>query len=189
MSFIKEVMEIEMEKENELIEHKIKIDEYISAEIKIPKVLTAMDLKALMYKANKLFNLAEVPIVEKRKYVRNGKDIVVNNTEDVEFLEKYNKLDIIGRKELAKSIGITVRALYQKVFYIKRNTKLKVDFVQNRKRKYSDEFVQKIVDELKKNKSSTVEEIANKLGIQRQRIFVLMRSRLDKTPKEIRMGI
>lgn len=50
----------------DMVEHTVEIDEYISATIKIPKKLTAIELKALMVKANKLFNLAEVPIVAKR---------------------------------------------------------------------------------------------------------------------------
>ncbi len=49
---------------NELIEHSIVVDEYITATIKIPKQLTAMEFKALATKANKLFSLAEVQIVD-----------------------------------------------------------------------------------------------------------------------------
>ena len=39
---------------NELIEHSIVVDEYITATIKIPKQLNAMEFKALATKANKL---------------------------------------------------------------------------------------------------------------------------------------
>jgi hypothetical protein len=60
---------------DELITHTVKIDKYIELNLNIPKVMTPMELKALTTKANKIFNLAEVPIVEKKKrglYGRNG---------------------------------------------------------------------------------------------------------------------
>ena len=50
--------------EEELVEHIVDIDQYVSVTLKIPKVMTALELKGLTMKANKLFNLAEVPIVQ-----------------------------------------------------------------------------------------------------------------------------
>jgi hypothetical protein len=57
-----------MEQETiEKISHKIIIDEYIEVTLKIPKVITAMGLKALMLKANKLFNLSDALVEETSK--------------------------------------------------------------------------------------------------------------------------
>lgn len=49
--------------------HDITVDEFIEVKLKIPKVMDAMDLKALTMKANKLFNLAtlEVPTMQSSK--------------------------------------------------------------------------------------------------------------------------
>ena len=52
-----------MEKtEKEYVEHEVAISELITARIKIAKVLTAFELKALMVKASKLLNLSDVPL-------------------------------------------------------------------------------------------------------------------------------
>ena len=50
--------------QSELIEHIVEIDKYMNVNIKIPKILTAMEFKALTSKADKLFKLADVPIVD-----------------------------------------------------------------------------------------------------------------------------
>lgn len=60
-------MESESETE-ELVEHTIEIDKYTQLTLKIPKVMSAMDLKGLMVKANKIFNVSEVSITG-----RNGR--------------------------------------------------------------------------------------------------------------------
>lgn len=54
--------EEKQEKINEgvLVEHFIDIDENIRVSIKIPKMMNAMTFKALTYKANKIFNIAQV---------------------------------------------------------------------------------------------------------------------------------
>jgi hypothetical protein len=62
----------------EMIEHEVVVDDYITVKLKIPKVLTAMDLKGLMMKTNKLFNMSEVAIQQpstRKKYVKFSDDI------------------------------------------------------------------------------------------------------------------
>lgn len=63
--------------EEKLITHKVRIDKYLTAELAIPETMTAMDLKALMSKATRLFNLSEVPMEdgksrEKKSNVRKS---------------------------------------------------------------------------------------------------------------------
>jgi hypothetical protein len=55
-------------KEDGLIEHEVVIDNYISATLKIPKLLTALELKGLMIKAKKLYELSGNDIHIKRPY-------------------------------------------------------------------------------------------------------------------------
>jgi len=45
--------------ENELIEHVIEVDKYTELTLKIPLRMTAMELKGLTMKANKIFNLSD----------------------------------------------------------------------------------------------------------------------------------
>jgi len=51
-----------MEMDRQYIEHFIDIDEMLELKMKIPKRLNALELKALMTKADKLFKLSEVQI-------------------------------------------------------------------------------------------------------------------------------
>ena len=53
-----------MNENNELINHEVVIDKYLTATLSIPKKLTSLELKALFMKANKLFNLSEVEIAD-----------------------------------------------------------------------------------------------------------------------------
>ena len=100
--------------EDDLIEHIIDVDEYISITLKIPKVLTPMGLKALTVKANKLFNLSEVPLVDskKRQYgIRNG----ISNEEKIEYIKKYDESDREGKERIATELGVLPQSLYSKI--------------------------------------------------------------------------
>lgn len=58
--------------ENKLIEHKIKVDNYLDVTLKIPEVMDALELKALATKATKLLNLSNLTEnMPKQKYVRS----------------------------------------------------------------------------------------------------------------------
>jgi len=64
----------------EKIEHEILVNDYIKVILSsIPKVMTPLDFKALTHKANKLFNIGEVPIVEKRKRFIKAEKETKNN--------------------------------------------------------------------------------------------------------------
>ncbi len=66
----------------------------MSATLKIPKVLTAIELKALMMKANKLFNLAEVQIssvgANRSGYTK------LSDEEKNELVSNYDKTETIA---------------------------------------------------------------------------------------------
>lgn len=46
----------------QLIEHEILVDKYITVKLAIPKQLDAVSLKGLMTKANRLFSLSEIEL-------------------------------------------------------------------------------------------------------------------------------
>ena len=112
--------------QSELIEHTVEIDEYLSATIKIPKVLDALELKALMAKANKLFNLAEVPIAntQKRKYTKSSEKWKTFSPEMVDFIiatinsgADYNQLTKNFNEKFNSNVDKD--RLMKKVYYIK----------------------------------------------------------------------
>ena len=143
--------------EKELIEHKVEVDEYISAIIKIPKVLTALELKSLMSKANKLFNLAEVPIVRitrpyNKRVKHSGRGIRVYTPEMIDFIirrvnsgDNYNTLTENFNNKFGKDFSKD--KLMKKVYYIKNRGQWdkslipvvgqEVVFTEVKKRKYT----------------------------------------------------
>ena len=113
-----------MTEDNEgMVEHKVEIDEYVSVTLKIPKVLTAIELKALMYKANKLFNLAEVPLVPgkgaRQKYSKH--DLETKK----KIVKEYDKLATKEEREgLAKKYGMSTVDVSKTIYYYKRVIKV-----------------------------------------------------------------
>jgi hypothetical protein len=147
--------------DNEMFEHIVEVDPMIEVRMKIPKRITALELKALMSKATKLFNLAEVPIREKptqkpkvdgRKH--NGrkkgsgyelwtkpmiKDMLVlkKNTENMSEVahvlnEKYNTDYFTGKKCWGKFYYIKKKNLFHK-YQDKPVKPMKVQMEERRK--------------------------------------------------------
>jgi len=103
-----------MENKKEMITHKVIIDDSISAEIKIPKVMEAIDLKALMHKANKLFNLSETNITASKQ---SG---TVQWTPELD--KQLKKLTKEGKKpaEVQEIMGIPKIKISHRKNYLKR---------------------------------------------------------------------
>ena len=113
---------MEVDEKNEMIEHTIEIDEYVSVTLKIPKVLTAIELKALMYKANKLFNLAEVPLTPgkrpRQKYIKHDLEAKKN------IVKAYDKSSTKEEKEeLAKKYGMSIVDISKTIYYYRQVVK------------------------------------------------------------------
>jgi len=99
----------------EMITHKVIIDDSISAEIKIPKVMDAIDLKALMHKANKLFNLSETNITASK---RSGASVQWTPKLD----KQLKKLTKEGKKptEVQEIMGIPKIKISHRKNYLKK---------------------------------------------------------------------
>jgi len=110
-----------MENKEDVIIHKVIIDESISAELKIPKVMTALDLKALMHKANKLFNLSETNITASKP--RNG--TTVQWTPELD--KQLKKLTKEGKKpaEVQEIMGIPKVKISHRKNYLKKTGGMK----------------------------------------------------------------
>lgn len=98
-----------------IVEHKIIIDDNMSATLNIPKELTAIELKALMHKANKLFNLSETTISNKNL---RGNYKRLSNEEKKEMVTQYDK-GKEAREKLCQKYKITMDALNKKIYYLK----------------------------------------------------------------------
>lgn len=58
---------------NELMMHFIEVDEYTTIQLSIPKRLSAADLKGLMMKANKIFNISDMQEMQQVKGYKEGR--------------------------------------------------------------------------------------------------------------------
>ncbi len=116
----------EEEQYDELIEHIVEIDDYISVIIKIPKRLDALKMKALMMKTNKLFNLSEVPIQEGprgsyKKKIRKKTDYTKFSIEELtEIVKSWITGDHDVRNALSSKLEIDRDTLAKKVSYWKQ---------------------------------------------------------------------
>ncbi|KKM60141.1 hypothetical protein LCGC14_1544840 [marine sediment metagenome] len=182
----KEMMENKMdEEENEIVEHTVEIDDYVSVKLKIPKVMTAMDMKALMQKANKLFTLSDTPMIpiQKRQYVQR-------KVEDKSALIKdYDESTDKQRIKLASDMGISLKSLYQKVWALRKSLGISKpnDIGGRGNKKYSDGFVDKAVKKLKSGISTA--NVADRMGLNNtKKLYDLVYGRTGKTPKQLRNG-
>ena len=109
----------------EILTHYIKVDDYTELVLKIPKVLTAIELKALMVKANKIFNISEVPMrVETPKttdfdppsklHSRMGK-------EKDAMLYQLIEVSKVGWNEAVAKLGIPKQKLANRKWYLANN--------------------------------------------------------------------
>lgn len=70
-------MEAKIMAENkEMLMHTIRIDNFMTLEWQIPKEITPLELKAMSYKINKLFNISEVDIVEEPKTSEEVNEVI-----------------------------------------------------------------------------------------------------------------
>ena len=101
--------------------HKIIIDSNLSVDMLIPVELTAIELKGLMVKANKLFNLSQtgLGLVSKKrksleKWDENELEIIMKN---------YGKLE---PKQIAKLLPTrTKKQISMKIYYLQSRGRLK----------------------------------------------------------------
>lgn len=117
--------------EQENVEHIVEIDKYIEVKLKIPKRLSAMDLKGLMSKTDKLFKLSEAKMVSTAEK-KNNKESEPNRNQgqigsfwtperEKILKQKYKKVPI---KTLQDELGArNMQMIHQKVHYMKKMNK------------------------------------------------------------------
>lgn len=97
---------------NGKIEHIVEVGDDIEVKLKIPYRLTAMELKALSMKANKLFGLSDVPLAARRTTSgtrpTNRRLFTEEMTEDVRRLRKSGMIASKVAEELNKKYGTSL---------------------------------------------------------------------------------
>lgn len=162
------------EMEKELIEHKIVIDEYMTATLKIPKVLTAMELAALMAKAKKMFNISDAQIEQPSMRKKSTSDYIVvpiTKEQEREILSTFDtKMSDEEKDEMAEKYGYATRQkLYSKYQNLKKKYKDGTPKKSKRKGRYIwTEAKEKKLKKLYKTIPNT--EIAEKFGLKRRQI-------------------
>jgi hypothetical protein len=112
-------MEKKMNGENNLVEHTVKISDYVQLSIKIPKVLDAIEFNSVLSMARRAMNISEVNIQASRKKAKKNGRVHI---EDVKaFLKEYKKSDAHGKREMVKKYGFrNYEALQSKVYNIRK---------------------------------------------------------------------
>ena len=104
----------------ELIEHEVVIDEYMTATLKIPKRLSAMELAAIMAKAKKMFNISDAQTEQQHSVskmeTRGYTQIRLSEEQEREIIDTYNvEMSNEEKDNMAKEYGFTNRQkLYTK---------------------------------------------------------------------------
>lgn len=112
----------------DIVEHKVEIDDSISATLKIPKVLTAIDLKALMHKANKLFNLAEVNIQDRKQDKKPREFQKRKDIEEIkEIVSNWDDANSEGRKQMAVDMNKSLHSLTRTIYYWKKKFNIGIE--------------------------------------------------------------
>ena len=118
----------------ELIEHEVIINDMMEIKMKIPKKMTAMDLKALMVKANKIFSISDTSIDDSRSkigvtsgaWIRGPRTAWTPETD-----KKMNKLwndgenirSVMSKLEEMGCESLTKAKVYSRKDYLMRNNK------------------------------------------------------------------
>jgi len=77
----------------EQIEHEVIVDDNIIVKLKIPKILTAMELKALSMKADKLFKLSDATMPRTFSNTKGTAMFSAEQTEDIVIFKEAEKLN------------------------------------------------------------------------------------------------
>jgi len=177
-----------MHEENEFYIHKIIIDHSLTIEWKLPKTLTALEMKAVSFKINKLFNIAEVSISSEEESAPEKKSEKNFVTWSPEFTEELKRLYNKGLKpkeimrEMKKFTGDShfgkKLVIYHRIAYLKKTKELSkrpksVDGVQRtfygKKGIYSDEQL----TDLKSMKDMPDKDIRDRINEKYQTNFSL----------------
>ena len=134
-----------MTNNEELIKHKIKVDDNITMEIAIPKVMNALQFKGITMKANKLFNLSEASVnILPKRIIKVGKKL--SREQHLFLLRKY----YCEKFKLSKIVNL----FKEKFPDIEKSKKSLSDSIYNLKSSNSKAYLQVMKEVELKNKQN-----------------------------------
>lgn len=155
----------------EIVEHEVEIDDNISATLKIPKKMTAIDLKSLMLKANKMFNLAEVPIMAKRNgYAKRNYANQWTPEHSKQFLKDYDNASHGDKEALVAKYGFSsLNSLQSRLYKVRAMLGVKSE----RKESAGIIFSPELKEQIKQKYNSGIKgkEIAEQMGFKTSQIY------------------
>ena len=143
---------VERMNESEMMEHIIKIDEYLEVKMQIPKVLDAMTFKAITMKASKMFNISDMDVgfgIGRPRGTYNK----VNN--------KVNKIEQEIRDNSVNPTRISVFSDDETRFIITERQRGRAfrDITNELNKKFNKSFtIKKVMDKNKNTKRNTPEK-------------------------------
>lgn len=154
--------------ENEMIEHKIKIDDNTELRLKIPVELDAMEFTSILEKSRKVLKVSEIsasPLSLRKPYR--------NNDQQNEVVKKFDACnDRTERLALAEEMGTTLTRLSARVGYYRRKDE-PIGKRRNIKQRFDSMWSEEKVDKLKEmhKAGTTPTEMAKKLSLDRKQIY------------------
>ena len=172
-----------MDNNNNLVEHSIKIDDYIELRMKLPLVLDAMEFTAVLEKARKLMKLSEISIPARQRHVRNV-DEKLSLVSDYEAIGKGGDYSPLLKKYDIKSVTSLQNKIHniRKSLGIHKNGNGNGNATPNKYhkeyRKSSVDFMNKIIKML--DSGSSAPQVAKEMGVTGKKILDLVYQRTKK---------
>lgn len=118
-----------MNENKEIVTHTVVIDEFLELKWKIPLVISAIQLKAMSYKIDKLFKISETPISDEEVEATKEPEKVVrvarqkkstwkkNQRMPKEMVERLTKLRDEGKttRQISDELGIPLKTCKYKI--------------------------------------------------------------------------
>lgn len=111
---------VQREDDSVLISHTVQVDDYTELTLRIPKVMSALELKALTSKANKIFNLAEVPLTAKNQNTRKYSESRLTFTPRMDSdIYKHREISKLAWDEIAKMMKLPQSTVQNRMYRLK----------------------------------------------------------------------
>jgi hypothetical protein len=162
-------MKMADEEKPEMLSHILVIDDNMILEWKIPKVITPLQLKAMVSKVNKLFNLSEVQIVEEQPQPKMRK---TNGHWTVDTKDKVMSMYLQGSKprQIAETLYEMTNDPYfkdTKVVHQQLNYLKSMGHLDSTKRENVREEPENVPQEIKVKGKKTMNIVFNESDITR----------------------
>jgi hypothetical protein len=108
----------------ETVEITLKVDEYVSVAMKLPKVMDAETLQGVLQRVSKVTKISGLPSPTVQRKARKGSyDFLKDRNKAIEVISRWYK-DKEGREALAKSYGREKNKFEPLIYYVRDKFKI-----------------------------------------------------------------